>query len=246
MTGWGGRGAGRISAAVVVVIGFVLAGGGAASARPAPASQVGLPPVTTPPISVPTLTLPPVTLPPVTVPPLPTDDLPPTVGQVIDGAGDTVNGLLGEITGPAPDPGGTEVPPVVDPTDPGTDPGGTGGGGGGGAIGGPSGTGASAAVADGGGRGPDGERARERAEARAARRLDRLAGSGTALAASDLPTAPEDPLDDAVRRDARRFGWPLVLGVFIVLFLAFQHRADRHERKLADAPLDQGERLRFR
>ncbi|MCB1002684.1 MAG: hypothetical protein KDB35_00720, partial [Acidimicrobiales bacterium] len=78
------------------------------------------------------------------------------------------------------------------------------------------------------------------------RALRRLAGSGASLTAVDLPLAPANPLDDAVRRDARRFGWPVVLGLLIAAFLAFQHRADRHERKLADAPLDQGERLRFR
>lgn len=61
-----------------------------------------------------------------------------------------------------------------------------------------------------------------------------------------LGLAPSDDLAAAARGDARHFGWPFVIGLLIVAFLAFQHRADRHERKLADAPLDQGERLRFK
>lgn len=76
-------------------------------------------------------------------------------------------------------------------------------------------------------------------------------GTGSAPAPSD-GVAPArsagsgGPIGDAVRQDARRFGWPLVLGLAVVAFLALQGRVERHERKLADAPLDQGERLRFR
>ena len=66
------------------------------------------------------------------------------------------------------------------------------------------------------------------------------------VAAFVFGVSPSDELVDAVRRDARNFGWPLVIAVAVVAFLAFQHRAERHERKLADAPLDQGERLRFK
>ncbi len=254
MTGWGGRGAGRISATVVVVIGLVLAGGGTASARPrsdagAVGAEAGLPPVTVPPVPVTPLgltvpTLPPVTVPPVTVPA--PDDVAPTVGQLVDGTGDTVTDTLGAISGVLPDAGGVgatpTLPPAPGPTDV-TDPTGSsdeGRGGGGAGTGAGNGAGAAATgEAGGGGEGPSEAR-------RVERRLERLAGSGASLAAVDLPIAPDDPLDDAVRQDARHFGWPLVLGVLIALFLAFQHRADRHERKLADAPLDQGERLRFR
>lgn len=53
-------------------------------------------------------------------------------------------------------------------------------------------------------------------------------------------------LGDAVRQDARQFGGPMVIAILVTAFLAFQCRADKFERKLADAPLDQGERLRFR
>lgn len=53
-------------------------------------------------------------------------------------------------------------------------------------------------------------------------------------------------LDEAMLQDVRRFGWPLVLGAAVMVFLGFQNRSERHERKLADAPLDQGERLRFK
>ena len=59
-------------------------------------------------------------------------------------------------------------------------------------------------------------------------------------------TAAKRDLGSAVEQDARHFGWPLVLAVFVGLFLFFQGQVDRHEPKLADAPLDQGERLRFR
>lgn len=76
-------------------------------------------------------------------------------------------------------------------------------------------------------------------------------GTGSAPEPSDgvVPGragGPGTPIEDAVRQDARRFGWPLLLGLAVVVFLAFQGRVERHERKLADAPLDQGERLRFR
>ena len=58
--------------------------------------------------------------------------------------------------------------------------------------------------------------------------------------------SPSEDLVAAARRDARNFAWPLVIAVVVIAFLAFQYRAERHERKLADAPLDQGERLRFK
>jgi hypothetical protein len=60
------------------------------------------------------------------------------------------------------------------------------------------------------------------------------------------PGPVERDLGDAVERDARDFGWPVVVAVLVGLFLFFQGQVDRHEPKLADAPLDQGERLRFR
>lgn len=72
------------------------------------------------------------------------------------------------------------------------------------------------------------------------------AAAGRPLGTVEGTVPSVDSVDHAVREDARRFGWPLVLGGLIIGFLTFQHRADRHERKLADAPLDQGERLRFR
>ncbi len=67
-----------------------------------------------------------------------------------------------------------------------------------------------------------------------------------AVAGVLLGLAPSDALMAAVRSDARAFGWPLVIGVVVGAYLALQHRAERDERKLADAPLDQGERLRFK
>ena len=73
-----------------------------------------------------------------------------------------------------------------------------------------------------------------------------LAVVACVVAAFLFGVSPSDELVDAARRDARDFGWPIVIAVIVVAFLAFQHRADRHERKLADAPLDQGERLRFK
>ena len=61
------------------------------------------------------------------------------------------------------------------------------------------------------------------------------------------PTPTEsDDLGEAIKQDARHFGWPLVVAVLVSLFLYFQGQVDRQEPKLADAPLDQGERLRFR
>ena len=61
------------------------------------------------------------------------------------------------------------------------------------------------------------------------------------------PTPPvEDDLGEAIEQDARHFGWPVVMAVLVALFLFLQSQVDRKEPKLADAPLDQGERLRFR
>lgn len=60
------------------------------------------------------------------------------------------------------------------------------------------------------------------------------------------PDRPAENLGDAVQQDARHFGWPLVIAVLVWLFLFFQGQVDRQEPKMADAPLDQGERLRFR
>lgn len=74
----------------------------------------------------------------------------------------------------------------------------------------------------------------------------------TSPSASDTPAASEPParvgdsLGEAVSQDARRYLWPLLLGALVVGFLVVQSRSERHERKLADAPLDQGERLRFK
>ena len=72
------------------------------------------------------------------------------------------------------------------------------------------------------------------------------AGPQASLTALDLAPPSVRPLDEALKRDARRFVWPLLLGASVVAFLSFQSRSERHERKLADAPLDQGERLRFK
>ena len=69
--------------------------------------------------------------------------------------------------------------------------------------------------------------------------------SGTPTA-SDSPSGSVGSIEEALAEDLRRFGWPLLVGVMVVAFLGFQSRSERHERKLADAPLDQGERLRFK
>lgn len=241
MTRWGGHVVGRISlaGAVVAVMGVLAAPGVEAQRAPSPV-EVTIPPVT----------LPPVDLPPLTVPPAVTDPLPPAIGDVLDATTGTVDDVVGQVGGLLP--GGATVPPVTTPTvppstPPPTDPvsgarpdpddsgAGTVGGAGGTPSTGPDGS-AATAEDDSGSTGTPAPR----------RALRRLASSGASLNAVDLPLAPADPLDDAVQRDARHFGWPVVLGLLIVAFLAFQHRADRHERKLADAPLDQGERLRFK
>lgn len=64
--------------------------------------------------------------------------------------------------------------------------------------------------------------------------------------ATKAPDRSVGSLDQALAEDLRRFGWPLLLGAAVVAFLGVQSRSERHERKLADAPLDQGERLRFK
>ena len=73
-----------------------------------------------------------------------------------------------------------------------------------------------------------------------------LTVASVVVVAALLVGPPADTLTDAIEHDLRHFAWPVVLGVLIAAFLALQDRADRHERKLADAPLDQGERLRFK
>lgn len=248
----GGRPSGRIPPAamvvVVVVVGVALFVGGAADARPVTGSPGALGAE----ITLPPVTVPPVTVPPVTVPQLPTDDRLPGVGQVIDGVGDTVDGVVGVVggvTGALPDGGQSPVvtmppSPSAGPTaqdDP--DPGGRG----------DSTDGAGAAAGSGrrGSSGGDAAASTTGARGRGGRGGAGDAGpadaaAGRSPAAADAPVPPIDSVDDAVREDARRFGWPLLIGALIVGFLTFQHRADRHERKLADAPLDQGERLRFR
>ena len=248
MTRWGGHVVGRISLLVVIAVSLgVHAPAGVEAQGAQPSTEVTLPPVTLPPV-----TLPPVTLPPVTVPPGLTDPLPPSIGGVLDGTTGTVDDVVGQVggllSGGGTAPPGTNPPPATAPTpstdpDPGARPG-RGGSGGTEDVGGAGGQAPAGSDQAAAGRAQDDGRSPAAPGTR--RALRRLASSGASLTAVDLPLAPADPLDDAVRRDARRFGWPLVLGLLIVAFLAFQHRADRHERKLADAPLDQGERLRFK
>lgn len=241
MTRWGHL-IGRICcAAAVLGTGVVLAAGGSGAQAAPAAPEITLPPVTLPPVTVPPVTVPPVRVPPVTVPPV-LDDPVTGIGDTLDAVGGTLDRLTGTVPGaPGPGPGPVGPPPTSPPTG-GVDEGPGGPAGGGGPGSGATGDTGDPAGQEGPGEGASGRLGRGSPQ----RAVQRLAGSGASLAAVELPLTPADPLDDALQRDARHFGWPLVLGVLVIAFLAFQHRADRHERKLADAPLDQGERLRFK
>ncbi len=250
-----GRVVRRHAAAVLLAVGCVVtlappASAGASSAPgsvpsidPTGAGAVGLapPPVTLPsqPVAVPPVTVPPVTVPPVTVPPVtvPSVTLPPmTVPQVPIGA---LPPAIGQITGALPGAGGTGSAPAP-PDGGGPDPSGRGPRTGG--------TGSSDPTPTGSGRVQGGPTGADLVDSRASRGSTGSPSASGAATAADLvgPSGSGDQIEDAVRQDARRFGWPLVLGLAVVAFLALQGRVERHERKLADAPLDQGERLRFR
>ncbi|MCB9373032.1 MAG: hypothetical protein H6518_09650 [Microthrixaceae bacterium] len=153
---------------------------------------------------------------------------------------DTVDGVLGGGGGPAPAP----------PSDPGTGadprtprdldgPAADGTGADGTAADGPA---AAAGATGASGRGSGGAGGATRAGTDGAR----ATSGGDPAPADEVGAGPAGALGEAARRDARRFAWPALLALAIGAFLVLQDRADRHERKLADAPLDQGERLRFR
>ena len=193
--------------------------------HPVAVPPVTVPPVTVPPVTVPQVTVPQVTVPPVTVPQVPIGALPPAIGQItgaLPGAGGT-----GSAPAP-PDGGGPDLSGRAPRT---------------------GGTGTSDPTPTGSGRVQGGPTPEDVVDSPATGGpTESTSASSSPATAADLagPSGSGDQIEDAVRQDARRFGWPLALGLAVVVFLALQGRVERHERKLADAPLDQGERLRFR